>query len=450
MADTITLDGCTLITMDAKDSFYPNARITIKGKRIAQIGLAQDIPLLGQVVNLGGALVMPGLINTHTHSHSSIFRSLADDLELMDWLKKAIWPMEKFLSQERMYAATSLSCLEYLKGGTTTCADQIYYPNTVAKAAMSTGIRSFLAASVFSSQGPAPQTENTFKDACNFVEKWQKSQEETRIYPCIGPHAPYSVDGDLFRQIVRYSEEKDLLIHVHISETADENRQIKETYGMSPSAWLHSLGVFSRPVLAAHSIHLSEPDIGLYQRYGVAASYNPASNLKLVSGIMPLKQLWQSGIVVGIGTDGAQSNNSMDLFRDLRLGSLIQKHHQQDATFANARQMVRMATIEGAKALHFDSEIGSIETGKRADFAILDPTSPRLCPMHSHNLANIYSLISYSALAADVQHVMVDGNWIVRDRRLLTADEDAIRANAQKASEYLLECATSRHCASTE
>lgn len=432
-----TLDHCTLLTVDGQDRWYPQGRIVIDGKRIVALGRQDDVPLQGERVDMHGALVMPGLINTHTHSHSSIFRSLADDMELMDWLKKGVWPMEQRMGKQQLAAAVRLSCLEYLESGITTIADQIYHGDTVAEATQQSGLRSFLAASVFSGPGPAPGTEDTFADAKRFVEKWQGSSEETRIYPCLGPHAPYSVEEPLLKALVAYAGEKALLVHIHISETAEENRQIQAKTGLSPTAWLAKMGLLERPVLAAHSIHLSKEDLDLYAHHGVAVTYNPVSNLKLVSGIMPMKAMQERGIVMGIGTDGAQSNNTMDLLRDLRTGTLIQKQWTEDPTFLPVRQAVRMATIEGAKALRFEAETGSLEVGKRADLIALDAASPRLCPMHRQDVNQLYSLVCYATCGADVTDVMVDGQWLMRGRQAQTLDAERVRAEAQQASEEI-------------
>lgn len=436
MIKEYTITNCTIVTVDNQDSFFSKGRMVIKGKNICQIGTEDEIPLVGEVIDLGGKLVMPGLINTHTHSHSSIFKNQADDLQLMEWLKTAMWPMERNLSKERSYAATALSCLEYMKCGITTYADQFYFADTTARAASASGLRSFLAATVFTDS--CAETADTFGVATKFVQDWQGKEETTRIYPCIGPHAPYSVSGDLFRQCVKLSETYDLIIHTHISETIDENKQIRAQTGMSPTGWMEELGVLSRPVLAAHSIHLDENDLALYAKYLVKVSYNPVSNMKLVSGVMPMKAMVESGIDVSIGTDGAQSNNSMDLLRDLRTGVLLQKLVNGDATFLDARQSVRMVTINGAKALGMESQIGSLEVGKRADWIALDNTSPRLTPLHRNSLKNLYSTITYSACGADVLDMMVDGNWLMRNGNVLTMEEDFVRREAQKASEYLI------------
>lgn len=435
MKDIYSIVNCTIITVDEKDHFYPDGVMVIEKGRISKIGSAADVRPEGKVIDMQGRLVMPGLINTHTHSHSSLFRSLGDDMELMDWLHNAMWPAERHMDHEIAYAAAAMSCLEYAKGGITTYADQFYFAEDVAKAAQRSGLRCFLAPSVFTN-GTA-ETEDTFGAAEAFIKGWIGREEETRVYPCIGPHAPYSVDEAMFRKVNRLADEYDLLVHIHISETLDENRQIYEEHGMTPTEWLESMGVLKHRVLAAHSIHLSEKDMEIYAKNHVHASYNPVSNLKLVSGIMPLKEMQAAEIQVSIGTDGSNSNNSMDLLGDLKTGALIQKMKYHDATFFPARMAVRMATIEGARALDLDKETGSLEVGKRADFISLDTRSPRLAPLYRNDVGKIYATVVYSACGADVKDSAVDGEWVMRDGIVTAVDEDEVLMRAQEAGERL-------------
>lgn len=435
MNQLYTITNCTILTMNEQDDYYTDGTMIIEDGKIRAIGSRKDITPQGEVVDMGKRLVLPGLINTHTHSHSSIFRSLGDDIELMDWLHHAMWPTERHMNHEIAYAAARMSCLEYMRGGITTYADQFYFAEDVARAAMESGLRCFLAPSVFTN-GTA-ETSDTFVAAESFIRSWIGKEQETHIYPCIGPHAPYSVDEDLFRKVNRLAEEYDLLIHIHISETRDENRQIMEQHGMTPTGWLHSMGVLDHKVLAAHSIHLSGQDMELYARHQVHASYNPVSNLKLVSGIMPMKEMKEAGIQISIGTDGSNSNNSMDLLRDLKTGTLIQKMKYEDATFLPAREALRMATIEGAKALYMEQETGSLEPGKRADIISLDTESPRMCPLYTKTAEQIYATVVYSACGADVKDTIVDGRWIMKDGSVLTFDEKDVRERAQEAGEYL-------------
>ena len=252
-----------------------------------------------------------------------------------------------------------------------------------------------LGATIF--EKPSVETEDTFAAAIAFVEHWLGREEETLVYPCLGPHAPYSVSAAQFVRAAEFCRKHDVLLHTHISETQDENDQIFAKYGKTPTQWLESLGVLENHVLAAHSIHLDEADMRIYAKRNTHASYNPVSNLKLVSGRMPYRALREHGVQVSIGTDGAQSNNSMDLLRDLRTGALIQKLAENDATLFNSREMVRLATIEGAVALRLDGQIGSLEPGKRADYIVLDTKSPRLVPLHRESLNNLYSTVAYSA-----------------------------------------------------
>lgn len=436
MKETYTITNCTIITVDENDHFYEDGVMVIENGRIKKIGNKEDTATEGKIIDMQGKLVMPGLINTHTHSHSSLFRSLGDDMELMDWLHNAMWPAERHMDHEIAYAATAMSCLEYAKGGITTYADQFYFAEDVAKAAQESGLRCFLAPSVFTN-GTA-ETDDTFGTAEQFVRSWKGREEETRVYPCIGPHAPYSVDEGLFRRVNRLADEFDLLVHIHISETLDENRQIFEEHGKTPTAWLESMGVLEHRVLAAHNIHLSEQDMEMYAKNHVHASYNPVSNLKLVSGIMPLKEMLAAGIQVSIGTDGSNSNNSMDLLGDLKTGALIQKMKYQDATFFPARMAMRMATIEGAKALYIERETGSLEAGKRADFISLDTKSPRLTPLYRNDVEKIYATVVYSACGSDVKDTVVDGEWVMRDGFMVSVDEKEVLARAREAGERLV------------
>lgn len=437
MESKLTLTNCTVLTVNENDDFYERGRIVIEGNRIVEIGSEETVELQGDVVDLQGRLVMPGLINTHTHSYSSALRNAADDLRLMEWLQTAIWPMEARLSQERSLAASTMSCLEFVQSGVTTYVDMFYYADTTAQAARRSGLRCFLAAAVFSN--PTPDTDDSAAAAEVLIQAYRGREEETLLYPCIGPHAPYTVTEETWKRCMEIADKYQVLLHTHLSETEDENRQIFEKTGMSPTEWLESMGVFDRPVLTAHSVHLSEKDLEIYAKHRVAVSYNPVSNLKLVSGFMPLKAMRERGIVVSLGTDGAQSNNSMDLLRDLKTGVLIQKQINNDPAFFPARDAVRMVTIEGAKAIGMEEKIGSLECGKYADLIALDCTSPRLTPLHRRSLKNLYATISYSACGADVADSMVNGRWVMRNREVLSMDAEAVRREVQAASAYMTE-----------
>jgi 5-methylthioadenosine/S-adenosylhomocysteine deaminase len=419
-----TLLNCTILTMDANDTWYPRGYLIVEGNRIAKLGEGSCPSPRGDIYDLEGKLVMPGLVNTHTHTPSPLFRGMADDLKLMDWLQTLIWPAEKHLTAEAVYWGTSLACLEFLENGITTFADQYFFADAVAEAVKSSGLRGVLAATVFSH--PSPETDRTFEAAADFVSSYRGREEETRIYPCFGPHAPYSCDASTLREVAKLAEHYGVLVHIHISETKEENEKIRAATGLSPTRFLESTGLLDRQVLAAHCIHLDDQDLGIFREKGVGVSYNPVSNLKLVSGVMPLKRLWEHQVPVGLGTDGAQSNNSLDLLRDLKTGVLLQKQHEEDPTFCTAREAVRMLTIEGARALGMADQIGSLEPGKLADLTVLDLTGSNLQPVHQGLLSNLYSHVTYSAMGANVAHVMVDGEFLLYNRIPLRVNRNEV------------------------
>lgn len=437
--NVMTLINCTILTMDDKDNFFPNGRIVVEGNKITEIDSFDRVTPRGKIIDMKNKLVLPGFINTHTHSPSSLFRSMADDLELMDWLKKRIWPAEKYLTEEMAYWGANLTCLELLEGGVTTFADQYFFSKNIASAVQKNRLRGFIAPTVFT--GESPETDNTLHAAMDFIEKYSGKEEETLIYPCIGPHAPYSCSPEVLKLVLSIASNYNLLVHIHISETLDENREVYEKTGLTPTQYVERTGIFDNRVLSAHSIHLSDEDIKIFRDHNVAVSYNPVSNLKLVSGIMPMKALIDNDILVSLGTDGAQSNNSLDILRDLKIGTLIQKQKYGDATFLSARDALRMITIKGAEALGMQDKIGSLEKGKLADIIALDLERANLRPIHKGVVDNLYSTVVYSACGADVSDVIVDGRILMENRILKLVDRHEIIKEAQKSAELLMKSA---------
>ncbi|MFW6029136.1 MAG: amidohydrolase, partial [Halanaerobiales bacterium] len=364
MSNIKTLKNAIILTMDKQDNYFMNGTIITENNLIKEIGPTSDIEFKGDIYDFSDKLLMPGLINTHTHSVSPLFRSMADDMSLMDWLKKVIWPAEKKLTKEMAYYGAILSCLEFISSGITCFVDQYFFAEHILKAVKHSKLRAFITPTVFS--WPSPETNNVIVEVENYLDK-HGVNPTSRISTGIGPHAPYSVNEKDWKKVMDIAEHYNLLIHTHISETKDENQEINKKYGLTPTEWLNKLGVLSYPVLAAHSIHLSAKDLDIYEANNVAVTYNPVSNLKLVSGIMPLKEMKNRNITISIGTDGAQSNNSLDLFRDLKTGVLIQKNHNQDAEFISSNEALRIATLDGAKAIGMEKEIGSLQPGKKAD-----------------------------------------------------------------------------------
>lgn len=429
--------NCSILTMDTEENYYPSGTLVIENDRIAEIGSADKITPRGNVIDFNRKIVLPGLINTHTHSASPLFKGMADDLSLMDWLKKVLWPAEKNLTGEIVYWGSSYSCLEFLESGITTFADQYFFSEYVGRAVQNSGLRGFIAPSVFTNG--SPETQDTIQAAVNFIEKYKGKEEQTLIYPCIGPHAPYSCSSETLKTVAKIAASYNLIIHTHISETVEENREIFEKTGLTPTQYLDSVGILDHKVLAAHCIHVNQKDMELFRQKNVRISYNPISNLKLVSGIMPLKELMDQGVLVSLGTDGAQSNNSLDLLKDLKTGVLIQKQQYKDATFISAKEALKMVTINGAKALGMDHEIGSLEKGKKADLIALDTKKTNINPLHFNHVNNIYSAVVYASDGSDVSDVIVNGKMLMRDREHLHLNKEEILEQTRKGAKVVLE-----------
>lgn len=431
----ITLTNCIIITVDGNATFFENGSIVIRGNRIEAIGASDLTEAKGKIIDLAGKLIMPGLINTHTHSPASLFRGLGDDLFLEEWLREHMWPAESHLTSELAFVGSSLSYLEYLRNGMTTNLDMWYFSDSVARAAQSIGCRSFLSPGV-SSKG-SPENKNSFIPLESFFEKYYSRQAETRIYPCVGPHDAYSCSREVLKRASALATKYDVQMHIHLSETQTAHNITKEIEGITPAKYMYECGVFDHIVVAAHCIYLEESDLQLFSDNHVSISYNPVSNLKLCDGILPLKKVNEYGINVSIGVDGAQSNNSLDLLSDIKTGSLIQKMKENDPTFFPASDAVRMITINGAKALGMEHELGSLEVGKLADIIAIDMQDYNLIPNYINNVDQIYSHIIYSANGLNVSDVWVDGECLLENKEPTRVTQHDVISAAQEASEYL-------------
>lgn len=426
----ITLIHGHILTMDSQSNYYSDGMIVIRNRRIDYVGSFDPMKVSGNVFDTADKLILPGLINTHAHSGSALFRSLADDLFLMDWLENYMWPAERFQTKESAYIAAALTHLEFLQNGITTNADMWYFPESVAQAVLESGLRTFICSTIFTKG--SPESKDTLRVAADFVEKYKGSSEETRIYPAYGPHAIYTCSQETLREVAELAKRDHVLIHTHISETSGEQKACLERLGMTPSQAMKDVGIFENHVLAAHCIYLSEEDCEIFQENRAAISYNPVSNLKLCSGILPLEKMLNDGICVSIGTDGPQSNNSLDLLRDLKMGSLIQKNELKNPRFLPAEKALRMATIDGAKALGMEKEIGSLEVGKRADIITLDTNRAVMIPLLDERPASLYSQVVYAASGSNVCDVFVDGECLMKNRQELRVDRQYISKKAQE------------------
>lgn len=420
-----------VVTMDAQHRLIEDGAVATRGERIVAVGKRTDLEAQFQPkqrLDRPQALIMPGLINTHTHAAMSLLRGLADDLRLQDWLEKYIFPAEaKNVTPDYVLWGTRLACLEMMLSGTTTYVDMYYFEDRVAQATKEAGLRGVLGESVIGF--PAPDAK-TPADALRLTESFiQQYKSDPLIVPAVAPHALYTnSDADL-RASRRLANKYGVPLLIHLSETKRENDDARAKRGMSPTQTLDAAGVLDGPTIAAHGVWLDDDDIKILKAHNVGVAHCPSSNMKLASGVAPVLKLLSSGINTGLGTDGpAGSNNDFDLMEEINLASNLQKVISGDPTALPALQAIEMATTLGARVAGLEKEIGSLETGKRADLITIRLDRPHAVPLY-----NVYSHIVYALKASDVQDVTVNGKPLVRDRHSLTLDEALVLT---KAAEY--------------
>jgi 5-methylthioadenosine/S-adenosylhomocysteine deaminase len=432
-ADYILTDG-VVVTMNALGEVFPQGAVAIRGRNLVAVGSVDGVLEeweAPEVLACGGAAVLPGLVNAHTHAPMSLLRGLADDLRLDVWLFGYMLPVEReFVGAEFCRWGTLLSCAEMLLSGVTCFADMYYYEGDVAQAAAEAGMRAICAETIMT--WPTPDAESYDEGLAltrAYIEAWKG---HALITPAVGPHAPESATPDLLREAARLAQEHQVPLLVHVAETSGGVEEARQLYGMSPVEVLEQLGVLDGQVLAAHCVHVTPEEWSILAQKGVGVAHNPTSNLKLASGLADVAGMLEAGVSVGIGTDGQASNNDQDMFEEMRLAALLPKGITQDPTVVPARQALAMATIEGARVLGLESITGSLEVGKRADIAIVALDRAHNVPRFDLSPDNLYSQVVYAAKASDVQHVFVDGRWVMRDRVLQTIDESRVRAEAQR------------------
>ncbi|WP_068617198.1 amidohydrolase [Paenibacillus tuaregi] len=377
-----------------------------------------------------GLLFSPGLINTHGHAAMSLLRGYGDDMELQTWLQEKMWPMEAKFTSNDVYWGTSLSVLEMLKGGTTTFLDMYDHMDQVAKVVQESGIRAVLMRGAI---GLCPEDVQQMKleEAVRFAKDWH-GQADGRITTMMSPHSPYTCPPAFIEKFVQAAHDLDLPLHTHMSETAAEVQQNINDYGTRPTIHLEKLGFFSRPSIIAHGVHLTDEEIEILARNKVAVSHNPGSNLKLASGVARVMDLQKAGVVVSLGTDGAASNNNLDMFEEVRLAALIHKGVSGDPTAVPADEALKMGTIYGAQSVYLQNT-GRLAVGMKADFIALDTNQAHFVPF-----TDFISHMVYSAGPKDVKHVWVNGAQVVKDGSCITMDEERIRREAQACFEGLL------------
>jgi len=416
----ILIKGATVITVESQDDIINDGEIAIEGQHIVSVGPAGSAPEdfgPDKVLDAAGMLAMPGFVNSHTHAAMTLLRSYADDLPLMKWLEEKIWPLEAKLEDEDIYWGTMLCCLEMIRSGTTTFADMYFSMNQVAQAVDRAGMRADLSRGMI---GVGPEAQAALDFYPDFVAQWH-GQANGRINVRLGPHAPYTCPPDYLKKVISLAGELNVGIHIHLAETKTEIEDMANKYGMTPIGLMDSLGLFELPVLAAHCVHLDDGDIEILARKKVGVAHNPESNMKLASGVAPVTRMLEAGVTVGLGTDGAASNNNLDMLEETRSAALLQKVNTMNPLALPSFQALRMATAGGAGALGIADRVGVIRKGLKADIILMDTRKPHFFPRHDW-IANVV----YAAQSSDVNTVIIDGSIIMEDRKVLTIDENEV------------------------
>jgi 5-methylthioadenosine/S-adenosylhomocysteine deaminase len=426
----LLITGGVVVTMNPDRRVFENGFVAIRGERIFDVGDAADLKTKGykasRVIDARDKVVLPGLINTHTHIPMTLFRGVADDLDLQDWLTKYIFPAEaKNVTRDFVVAGARLGLAEMIRGGTTTYADMYYFEDAIAEETRKAGMRGTLGETVI--DFPAPDNK-TWVAAIGYTESFVKRWKgDALITPAIAPHAPYTVSSEHLKQVKSFADQYDVPVLTHLAEAPSETKTIAEKYNTSPALYLEGLGFLTRRLLAAHVVHVNDREIEILKEREVGVAHCPQSNMKLASGTAPIPRMLKSSLRVGLGTDGAASNNDLSMWGEMDTAAKLHKLVTMSPTVLTAGQALEMATIGGARALHIEREIGSLETGKRADLIVVDLSDLCLTPMY-----NVISHLVYAANASDVTDTIVNGRLLMRNRRLLTLDEAAVKAAARQ------------------
>ena len=432
LMESILIKNGTLLTMDAQDTVARGDLLIADGRivSVGETGKTADV-----VVDAGGCAVLPGFVQTHIHLCQTLFRGAADDLLLLDWLKKRVWPMEAAHTADSIRASARLGVAELIKGGTT-CAltmETVSHTREVFRVVDESGFRATVGKCMMDKGDEVPaalheQTESSINDSLELLEEWH-DKADGRIRYCFAPRFALSCTSDLLARVGKLATERSVMIHTHASENTNECALVENETGKRNVAYLHSLGLSGRHVVLAHCVHLDATEFQLLAEHRTNVSHCPSSNLKLGSGIAEISRMLDEGISVSLGADGAACNNRLDMFTEMRSMALLQKAmHGPQAIPAN--QALRIATINGARALGLEDEIGSLEKGKRADVIVVN-----LNTLHSSPYTDPVSAVVYSAQTSDVQTVVIDGRMVMKDRQLLTLDEGSVleEANEQRA-----------------
>jgi 5-methylthioadenosine/S-adenosylhomocysteine deaminase len=439
----LILSGGTVITMNESFEIIHDGMLVIADSKIIAIGKRAELEgqyQAAETIDCNGQYILPGLVNAHTHVPMTLLRAMADDLRLDVWLMGYIMPVEReFVSPEFVKLGTTLACAEMIRGGVTCFSDMYYFESDIAEATVAAGLRALLCESIL--KFPTPDAA-TFEDSLDygrqFIERWKS---HPLIKPTIAPHAPYSNTEETLKKSVELAKEYKRPMMIHIAETEREQEDSDAQYGKSVVPWLKDLGVLDVPIIAAHCVHIDEHEMKMLKKHGGSVAHCPSANLKLASGIAQINQMLELGLNVAIGTDGPASNNDLDMFEEMRLAALLAKVTPKNPTALPAKQALKMATVNGAKALGMSDIIGSLELGKLADVIVVEAQPTHNIPRFDFNPDAPYSQLVYAAKSSDVQHTIVHGKLLMKNRQLLTIDETALRkeaaAYAQRVGEFL-------------
>jgi 5-methylthioadenosine/S-adenosylhomocysteine deaminase len=428
--DILIKNGWAL-TMDPQDTLIKRGAVAVSADRIVDVGTEDALTAsyqAAQTIDARGGIIMPGLVNAHTHAAMTCFRGLADDLPLMTWLNDYVFPAESKLTPDIVYQGTRLACAEMILSGTTTFCDMYLFEEAVARAAKDVGIRAVVGEVIY--DFPSPNygpVEEGLKYTENLIETWR---DDPLITIAVEPHSPYVCSPELLQKARAIADKNSVPMVIHLAETEREVAEVREKYGRTPVAHLANIGFLSPSLIADHCVVLTEEDMTFLKDFDVKVAHNPESNMKLASGIAPIPELRRGGITVGIGTDGCASNNNLDMFQEMDTAAKLHKVHTLDPTVMDARTVVRMATIDGARVLGIGDTTGSLEAGKKADIIIIDVNRPHLIPMY-----NVYSHLVYAVTGSDVDTVIVHGRVLMEGRAFTKLDVDEVMASVNRIAQ---------------
>jgi 5-methylthioadenosine/S-adenosylhomocysteine deaminase len=431
-APDLIIEGGIIITMKEDQSPISDAKVLIRKGRITDICKKNEYCFTDShtvVIDAGNAIIIPGLINTHTHLAMTLFRGVSDDLPLKRWLYEKIFPLEvRWLNPENVYWASLLGCAEMIASGTTCMADGYFFEDETVRAVHQSGLRGLIAQGVLDFPAPGvPDPKDNLRIAGDFIEKWRNFSDN--ITPGMFCHSPLACSEETLKNALKISKSFNVPLQIHLSETQEEVEEIVQKTGKRPVHYLNQLGLLCEDLIAAHGVHLDEMEIACLKRHGAKIVHVPESNMKLSSGVSRAAYMLGAGLTVGLGTDGCASNNNLDMFCEMDTAAKLAKVMSNDPTALNAKTVLKMATSYGAAVLGLENEIGTIEPGKLADIVVVDLNSPHLCPVYDP-----ISTLVYSAKGSDVRDVIVNGKVLMKDRKIISLDTEEIMERVENIS----------------